>query len=114
GLRPDGVPVQPDLEPVQGQACRQQSVEGHHAGVANTRNPPGAWQLGQGVTSGLSLGLRLQRAGRRGGFRAAKPAGNPASRLGETRAVSITLLFLAVVGAIVAWWLSRQRLTAKP
>jgi cytochrome c oxidase subunit 3 len=28
--------------------------------------------------------------------------------------VSITLLFLAVIGAIVAWWLSRQRLTAKP
>jgi len=28
--------------------------------------------------------------------------------------VSITLLVLAVIGAIVAWWLSRQRLTAKP
>jgi cytochrome c oxidase subunit 3 len=28
--------------------------------------------------------------------------------------VSITLLFLAVIGAIVAWWLSQQRLTSKP
>jgi cytochrome c oxidase subunit III len=29
--------------------------------------------------------------------------------------VSITILFvLAPIGAIVAWWLSRQRLTAKP
>jgi cytochrome c oxidase subunit III len=28
--------------------------------------------------------------------------------------VNITLLFLAVIGAIVAWWLSRQRLMAKP
>jgi len=28
--------------------------------------------------------------------------------------VSITLLLLAVIGAIAAWWLSRQRLTAKP
>ncbi len=28
--------------------------------------------------------------------------------------MSITILFLAVIGAIVAWWLSRQRLTAKP
>ena len=29
--------------------------------------------------------------------------------------MSITILFvLAPIGAIVAWWLSRQRLTAKP
>jgi len=28
--------------------------------------------------------------------------------------VSITLLLLAVIGAIVAWWLSQQRLTSKP
>ena len=28
--------------------------------------------------------------------------------------MTITLLFLAVIGAIAAWWLSRQRLTAKP
>jgi len=35
-------------------------------------------------------------------------------RLGK-RAVSITILFLlAPIGAIIAWWLSRQRLMAKP
>src|SRR5262249_42666710 len=102
GLRPDGVPVQPDLEPVQGQAGRQQSLAGHHAGVANTRNPAGAWQLGQGATCGLSLGLRLQRARRQGGFRAAKPARGRTRRLGK-RAVSITILFLlAPIGAIIA------------
>jgi cytochrome c oxidase subunit 3 len=28
--------------------------------------------------------------------------------------VSITILFLAVIATIVAWWLSQQRLTAKP
>ena len=28
--------------------------------------------------------------------------------------MSITLVFLAVIGVFVAWWLSRQRLTAKP
>src|SRR5215467_1853918 len=36
-------------------------------------------------------------------------------QLRETRAVSITILFVLVpIGAIVAWWLSRQRLMAKP
>src|SRR5947208_13514407 len=36
-------------------------------------------------------------------------------QLREPRAVSITILFvLAPIGAIVAWWLSQQRLTAKP
>lgn len=28
--------------------------------------------------------------------------------------MAITILFLAVIGAIVAWWLAQQRLTAKP
>src|SRR5437899_5001215 len=36
-------------------------------------------------------------------------------QLRETRAVSITILFVLVpIGAIIAWWLSQQRLTAKP
>src|SRR5206468_11220066 len=36
-------------------------------------------------------------------------------QLREPRAVSITILFvLAPIGAIIAWWLSQQRLTAKP
>ena len=37
--RPDGVPVQPDLEPVQGQAGRRQSLERHHAGMADAARP---------------------------------------------------------------------------
>jgi len=28
--------------------------------------------------------------------------------------MAVTALFLAVIGGIIAWWLSRQRLTAKP
>src|SRR5262249_45645751 len=49
-----------------------------------------------------------------GAKEAAKPARGRTRRLGK-RAVSITILFvLAPIGAIVAWWLSRQRLTAKP
>jgi cytochrome c oxidase subunit III len=43
-----------------------------------------------------------------------KTSRQPHEPLRETRAVSITLLFLAVIGAIVAWWLSQQRLTSKP
>src|SRR5437899_9303756 len=36
-------------------------------------------------------------------------------QLREPRAVSVTILFVLVpIGAIVAWWLSQQRLTAKP
>src|SRR5438034_8456357 len=36
-------------------------------------------------------------------------------QLREPRAVSITILFLLVpIAAIIAWWLSQQRLTAKP
>ena len=48
------------------------------------------------------------------GAGAAKPARGRPRRLGK-RAVSITiLLFLAPIGAIIAWWLSRQRLMSKP
>jgi len=73
GFRANGVPVQSDLESVQGQAGRRQPLGCHHIGMANTRNPAGARQLGQGIARGLSLGLRLQRAGRRAGFHTAKP-----------------------------------------
>src|SRR3546814_1372821 len=37
-LRPVGVPVQSDLERFQGQARRQQSLAGNHAGVADARD----------------------------------------------------------------------------
>ena len=59
---------------LQGQACRRQSLARHDAGVADARDAAGARQLGQGAAGGLSLGLRLQRAGCRAGLRAAEPA----------------------------------------
>ena len=81
-LCPDGIPVQPDLEPAPGSAGRRQPVARHHAGVADARDPAGARQLGQGAAGGLSLGLRLQRAGRRAGLHPAEPAAGRAARLG--------------------------------
>ena len=62
-----------------GQPCRRQSLAGHHAGVADTRNAAGARQLGQGAAGRLSLGLRLQRARRCAGFHPAEPAGRRAA-----------------------------------
>src|SRR5438477_1304641 len=62
---PDGVPVQPHLELFQWQAVGQQPLECHHAGMANPRHPAEARQLWRDLAGGLSLGLRLQRAGRR-------------------------------------------------
>src|SRR6516162_11737110 len=53
------------------------------------------------------------RAPSRISWRKTSPRGRT-RRLGK-RAVSITILFLlAPIGAIIAWWLSRQRLMAKP
>ena len=81
-LRPDGIPVQPDLEPAPGSAGRRQSVARHDPGVADAGDPAGARQLGQGAAGGLSLGLRLQRAGRAGGLHPAERAAGRAARLG--------------------------------
>ena len=41
------------------------------------RDPAGAWQLGPGAAGGLSLGLRLQRAGRAAGLHPAERAARP-------------------------------------
>ena len=68
------IPVQPCLELFQGQASGWQSLEGHHAGVANPAYAAEAWQLWEDVTGGLSLGLRLQRARCGRGLHTAKPA----------------------------------------
>ena len=57
GLRPDGVPVQSRLEPVQGQAFRRQSMAGDNSGVADAGDPARARQLGQGAPGGLSMGV---------------------------------------------------------
>jgi hypothetical protein len=57
GFRPDGVPVQSRLEPVQGQALGWQSMEGDNTRVADAANAARARQLGQGAPGGLSLGV---------------------------------------------------------
>ena len=62
---PGGVHLQPDLELFQGQAGRRQPLARHHARVADAAHAAEARQLRPDVTGGLSLGLRLQRAGRR-------------------------------------------------
>ena len=97
-----------------GQAGRRQSLARHDARVADARDAAAAWQLGQGAAGGLSLGLRLQRARRRGGFHPAEPAGDPRGRLGRPRHERRILVFWSRSAAIVVWWLSQQRLTAKP
>ena len=48
-----------------GQAVGRQSVERHDAGMADAGHAAEARQLRPGAAGGLSLGLRLQRAGRR-------------------------------------------------
>jgi hypothetical protein len=79
-----------------------------------TPRPRRARQLGQGAAGGLSLGLRLQRARRRAGFHAAEPAARRiAGRLGG-RAVSAHHPLHSVRRRDRRWWLSQQRLTAKP
>ena len=72
GRVPVGVLVQPDLELLQRQAIGWQPLARHHAGVANPRHAAEARQLRREVTGGLSLGVRLQRAGRRRGLHPAE------------------------------------------
>ena len=72
--RPGRVPVQPDLELFQRQAVGRQPVARHHAGVANPGHAAEARQLRPDAAGGLSLGVRLQRAGRRRGLHTAEPA----------------------------------------
>src|ERR1700716_3197904 len=44
-----------------------------------------------------------------------KTSRQPRAPLKKTNAVKIAIIFfLAPIGAIIAWWLSQQRLTAKP
>ena len=74
GRRPARVPVQPVLELFQRQAVGRQPMARHHAGVANPGHAAEARQLRPDAAGGLSLGLRLQRAGRRRGLHPAKPA----------------------------------------
>ncbi len=80
GRRADGVPVQSRLEPLQGQSRRAAIPGEPRRSNGRRRKPRRAWQLGQGAADRLSLGLRLQRAGRSGRFHSAEPAARSASR----------------------------------
>src|SRR5207247_3436912 len=134
---PGGVHIQPDLELFQRQAGGWQPLARHDVGVANARHTAEARQLWQRVTCGLSLGLRLQRAGCRRGLHPAKPAaGQESQRPRENRrrgrswctkarrhrnaeacrrlVVTTSLLVLAAIMAVVVGWLLRQTLNVKP
>ena len=56
-LRAARLPVQPDLEHPPRQGSRRQSMAGHHARMADRRNPADARQFRQGTADRLSLGL---------------------------------------------------------
>ena len=113
GLRAAGVPVQLDLE-LCSRAGRPAAIRGApRRWSGRRRRPRRGTATGAGSAGGLSLGLRLQRAGRRAGLHPAERAAGRTARLGSAT-VAITAAFLAVVAAIVIWWLSHQRLAAKP
>ena len=57
GFAQTRVPVQSDLEPVQGQAGGRQSVARDDARMADAGDAAGAWQLGPGAAGRLSLGV---------------------------------------------------------
>ena len=80
-LRADGVPVQHALEPPPRPRRRRQSMARDDARMADARDAAGTRQLGQGAAGRLSLGLRLQRAGRRAGLPAAERAARAAAGL---------------------------------
>src|SRR2546430_4749090 len=52
--RSTGVFIQPDLESLEGQAGRQQPLEGYDARMANTRHATEAWQLGDRKSTRLN------------------------------------------------------------
>ena len=80
-LRADGVRVQHALERPLRPRRRRQSMARNDARMADARDAAGTRQLGQGAAGRLSLGLRLQRAGRRAGLPAAERAARAAAGL---------------------------------
>ena len=115
----------------QGQAGRRQPLARDHARMADPGHAAEARQLGPEAAGRLSLGLRLQRAGRGRGLHPAERAAEPESRRprgrtgrvdaagaprieGLSHAVMAPLLVLAALMAMVVWWLVRQTLNAKP
>ena len=105
--RSDGVPVQPDLEPGQGQACRRQSVARHHAGMADAGDAAGARQLGPELPVVYRWAYDYSVPGAAQDFipQNEPPAARP--RLGDDRWPS-PLHFLAVVAAIALVAVARR------
>ena len=79
---------------VKGKRGRRQSLAGHHARMADARNAAGARQLGQGAAGRLSLGLRLQRAGRQARISSRRTSRRPHEPRRE-HGMSVILVFLA-------------------
>ena len=90
----------------------RQSVARHHARMADAADPAGARQLGQGSADRLSLGLRLQRAGRAAGLhRPGRPLAAPS---GAGAAMSVIVVFMLAVIGFATWWLVQKGLMSKP
>ena len=77
------------------------------------QTPPGHGNWGKELPVVYRWAYDYSVPGAEQDFRAAKPAPGHTRTLGNP-AMNITFLFLAVIAAIVAWWLAQQRLTAKP
>src|SRR4029077_17196984 len=85
--------------------------------MANTRHAAEACQLGRKAAGGLSLGLRLQRAGRQGRLHTAEStARRPDARRtrARDRAVTLSAAVVALLAGGVVWVLLATRLTARP
>ena len=79
--RPDGVPVQPDLEPAPRPAGRRQSLAGHHAGMADAarrRRAHGNW--GKELPVVYRWAYDYSVPGAHAGFHAAEPAAGRSGR----------------------------------
>ena len=72
--RPGRVSVQPVVELFPRQAVGRQPVARNHAGMADPGHAAEARQFRPYAAGGLSLGVRLQRSGRRRGLHTAEPA----------------------------------------
>ena len=112
------LPDQRVLQPAQGQAGGRQSVARDDARVADAADAARAWQLGTEAAGRLSLGVRLQRAGRSEGLRPAERAAERPQRRSVAKptsdALMLTAMVIAMLTAITAWWLLVQRLKEKP
>ena len=75
--------------------------------------PPGHGNWGKELPVVYRWAYDYSVPGAAAGLHSAEPATNDAGPSGS-RSVSAIVLFMAVIAVIVGWWLSQQRLTAKP